>query len=76
MILPMIFVTEYPEGVFRWKVSIHGKDRFTIPDLLYTVYYRNSTKFILKSKRKLIPKIGDLLEYDTHTEEWNIVKII
>ena len=76
MKLPVSYVEEYPKGVFRWAITINSPTMVNVPDLMFTVVYRDGKKYVGEGRVKRIPMIDDILEFNSRLREWRIVRII
>ena len=59
-------------GIERYKITVYGGIRRTLPDLMRTRYYMNSRPFT--DDVMSLPEINCILEYDLRIREWFIVK--
>ena len=78
MIVMVSFLDEYPDGNRIYQIDPHGEDIIEMSNLMRIRYHKTGIKsesFIISEILRL-PKMWDIVEFDTKTKEWFISKYI
>ena len=72
MIVPAELTHEHPKGVYIYCLDPLAETEMEMPDMMKTRLYGYGNILLSVGDRLILPKLYDVVEFDTFTGEWYI----